>query len=312
MKPKIDYDALFAFTKEGPFYLGIGGIGDLFLCIAVCLEKNITRLIFWSTTGFSHTSQKICDDFSISHFIMGIKPSEDVCAMFAWRACFRHKNLAAAPFAPADLKYLSWSNIRPEELAEKLVFTLPGKDIFGTIQRNESPIVCIAPRGSSDTKRIYPDEFYYLVDAYLERKWKVYVVGTDDDMKLYGERRCTWINTDFIHTPDKSYSIDANTMLKIINSADLVISVDTWVKTYSCLLGIPTIVFKCRTQDRENFFHNAAGDVIFLNLDFWKTMVLVSIEEFLQWNDKPNTLQQMLVPTFRLQRPEDRPSLPHC
>ena len=59
------------------------------------------------------------------------------------------------------------------------------------------------------------------------------------------------------------------------------VSVDTWIKTYSSLAGIKTKVFENRYNGRIYDFGRDSGDLIFLNDEWWKTMTRYKIEDFI-------------------------------
>ena len=68
-------------------------------------------------------------------------------------------------------------------------------------------------------------------------------------------------------------------MLRIINSAEHVISMDTWLKTYTLLCDIPTTVIKTRWNNEYKVYGEDITDRIFLNTKIWPRLNLVKIED---------------------------------
>lgn len=70
-------------------------------------------------------------------------------------------------------------------------------------------------------------------------------------------------------------------MLRIVNSANKVISVDTWLKTYSLLVGIPTTVVMTRWNGEYKQYGEDVTDWIFLNPKIWRNIKLEKVENLL-------------------------------
>lgn len=295
---EINFPSLFEFTQAGPFYVGIGGIGDFLLSAAICFKHGVKRLVFWCSTGYTLAVQEMCDAFGIEHFVIDFFPKGHPCAFFAWQANCRHRNLIVSPIVPSNLDYSFWSK-QENELMAKLAFTMPGRELFGKMPKKTLPAVCVAPRGSNVGKTLYKDEFSAIVSRFAQANWHVYAVGSESDIKFYKEDRCTWISTKTIVDQDGAYPLKTNMMFAILNSCDLVVSVDSWVKTYSCLIETPTVVFMNRQPGSKSHFNNSGGDMIFLNRKFWKTMTLMAIEDFFAVSGKANTLSRILDPKNR-------------
>jgi hypothetical protein len=70
--------------------------------------------------------------------------------------------------------------------------------------------------------------------------------------------------------------------LKIINSADEVISMDTWLKTYSALIGIKTSVIMNRSKGKYIDIFRDPSDYIFLNSDLWPDLEITTFDEIIK------------------------------
>jgi hypothetical protein len=71
-------------------------------------------------------------------------------------------------------------------------------------------------------------------------------------------------------------------MLRIINSAQLVVSVDTWLKTYTLLSNIPTIVVETRWNGAYKAFGEDITDWVFLNRRIWPDIKFEKIDDLLR------------------------------
>jgi hypothetical protein len=70
--------------------------------------------------------------------------------------------------------------------------------------------------------------------------------------------------------------------LKIINSASEIISVDTWLKTYTLLAGIPTKVIESKFYDSYLPFGHDPSDYVFLNTKVWPHLSIVRPENIIR------------------------------
>jgi len=261
------------FANAGPYYLGIGGLGDLILTLGTLFHDPSARLIFWATTGLPLVAKKMLLAFGVKEYYLLPAFPADPIGRFVWEACYRHRNLVAWPIAPYTLDYDEWASLT-DEYTRRLVPEIPLIERFGTVPKDGRRVLCLVPKGSLVQKTVYPDEFRTIVNRYFKEGWKIYAVGGLSEITSYQDDRCDWINTDYIKTPDRTLSIDTKTLFRVLNSCDLVISVDTWVKTYTCMAGIETLVLRPRLPPHQHAYFQA-GDHIFLNPGIWKTMKLL-------------------------------------
>jgi hypothetical protein len=123
---------------------------------------------------------------------------------------------------------------------------------------------------------LYPDEYQTLVSIYLQNGYKVYSTGSENDIKFYPQIKNDnhfWLTSDKIICRNKVEKINNfKKFLQIINSATVVVSVDTWIKSYSALAGIKTRVIQNRFNDVYQPVGFDPSDYIFLNTDFYPTM----------------------------------------
>ena len=69
--------------------------------------------------------------------------------------------------------------------------------------------------------------------------------------------------------------------LKTINSAKEVISVDTWLKTYTLLAGLPTKVIESKFHGSYMPFGHDSSDYVFINPNIWKNIKIVRPENII-------------------------------
>jgi hypothetical protein len=272
----VKIETILKFINDDKFYLGYGGIGDLWLSLSTCYNAVNPRLVFWSTNSFSDIVKRISESMKINVLVVPFGANTPY-SRFIWETCHRHKNLAAKPIFPSTLSLLKEWESNTELNLSRIGDSIPLKEIFGTVQKTDK-MVCMAPVGSCKSRMLDKNEFSKLVESYISNKWRVFSVAAASQIDYYEEDRCEWLNTDFIKHGEKTISIDITTMFKIINSCDLIVSLDTWLKTYTCLAGIPTKVIMNK-RHKKYYFDNNGSDRIFLNLEKWKSMSLVTLDE---------------------------------
>jgi len=166
---------------------------------------------------------------------------------------------------------------------------VPWREHFGEI-RFEEPVIVIAPSGShkdlSRQRYLNNNEYKQLVEKYLNKGYRVYVTGAINDIHHFGlinRENFYWLTSEQMH--DGKGNITSSNLLdifKIVNGAELVISVDTWLKCYSLLCGIPTHVVKTRWNGKyDSIGEHDVADWIFLNPNMWQSIKSVTIEEIL-------------------------------
>ena len=153
----------------------------------------------------------------------------------------------------------------------------------------DKPVVILQPSGShKDTKRqryLNVEEYKELTKKYLGKGYKVYAVGSMNDLHFFGlidKDNFFWLNSDSIYDGrGNTRPSDLKNMLRIINSAEHVLSVDTWLKTYTLLCDIPTTVIETRWDGKYKNYGEDITDFIFLNKSIWPHLTMAKIESLL-------------------------------
>lgn len=265
------------------YYLGFGGLGDALLLIAICWNDPKAKVVFFANQiSFIRSFFEL---FGISVYlhdnIMGTRMAAYIYDFMKTLPDFKQSAHLAD-----GLNYDDWNN------ENKYIPRI--KESTGWIQhlgkeKSNNPVVIIAPSGShKDLKRqrfLHAHEHQQLVNLNLDKGYKVYVTGSMSDLhhyKLIDRDNFRWLCSDKIYDGKGNVeNSDLKRMLRIINSAEYVISMDTYLKTYSLLCGIPTYVIKTRYNGDYKNIGEDITDLIFLNPKIWKNIKIVTVEEML-------------------------------
>ncbi|MGH7175058.1 MAG: hypothetical protein ACREGR_01715, partial [Minisyncoccia bacterium] len=130
------------------------------------------------------------------------------------------------------------------------------------------------------------DELVALVRHRQNRGVQVWLTGSQDDLNTYRSALLNgvqWVTSLSTHRlGGKTEYHNLGRLLWLANEADEVISMDTWLKTYTLLKGKPTKVVLNRVGGQYvNRCCNDSSDAIFLNPALWPAIQQVTVEELL-------------------------------
>lgn len=244
------------------YYLGFGGLGDALLLLAACYKDGKAKVVFFANPN--PLIKQFFDLFNIKHFIfpniMGQPLAKPIYNMMKLLPTFQ----TSAHLAD-ELDYGDWIN---EKYLTRIVKKTDWIERFG---KKEKDIITIMPSGSNkDTRRqrfLTKDEYNRLLNKLSN--YKVYSIGSHEDKNYYNMGNWIVINGDL------------QAILPIINSSIKIFSTDTWLKTYSLLCGIETIVFKTRWNGQYRQLGEDSTDWIFLNPKIWN-INLTSLESVIE------------------------------
>lgn len=275
--------------KVGNYYITFGGVGDVILLLAEAYRDPDAKIIFYANQGSLDFAKLFLNEFKVPHFvrpnIMGTSLANTAVDLL--RSTGR---LQTSAHLPDGLDYGDWSR-NQEKYRQRMPKKTDWVNKFGFIpELKNKKIAIIAPSGSYRTnwkqKYLHIHEYELLVDLYLRNGYIVYSTGSDADKNYYQNIRHHahfWLTSDKIYNGKNFYdAINFKHFIQIINSATEVLSVDTWIKTYSSLANIPTKVFENRYNGRIYDFGRDSGDIVFLNDEWWDSMKRYKIEDFLQ------------------------------
>lgn len=274
--------------NHGNIYVVFGGVGDLILVLAECYKDVSAKLIFFANNNAAEFGKHFLNHFKVHSYIhpniMGSKTANHVVDYL--KGTGRLKNSA---HLAQGLYFTDWS-LNTEIYKNRMVRSTSWLNDVGVVQQFKSKkTMLISPSGSFRSqhkqKFLSDDEYTGIVNYYLKHNYHVISTGADKDYNFYtkiNHENHFWITADkLVEKNQKINPLKFHDFLQLINSASEVISVDTWLKTYTCLAGIPTKVIPNRSNNDWLPFGVDPSDYIFLNEDFWPSMRLTKPEEII-------------------------------
>jgi hypothetical protein len=275
--------------SNGNLYLTFGGTGDLVLLLGECYNDKSSKVIYFANEGSVELANEFIKFFNLKSFIhpnlMGTRT-----ANHAEDVLIRTGRLKTSAHLAKNLDYADWKR-NTKYYEPRLPKTT---DWISRIGKNEiyanKKVLVICPTGSvrNESKQRYLTTLEYLtiVTLYLKKGWTVFSTGSEQDTLLYpaiNDANHFWITSTKLY---KNGSLTSTHpfihFLKIINSATEVISVDTWLKTYTLLAGIPTKVIESKFYGAYLPFGHDPSDFVFLNKNVWPHLSIVKPESILE------------------------------
>lgn len=270
-------------NPQANYYLGFGGLGDALLLLATCWDDPKAKVVYFANqTPFV---KQFFELFKIPVFleknIMGTKLAGQIFDLMT-----HNQNFKQSAHLADGLYFEDWRN--EDKYIKRIKNYVPWSDYFGAIKTN-FPILIVGPSGShKDPHRqryLNQEEYKSIVNKGLDEKYKVFASGSVSDLhyyKLIQRENFHWLTSDKIYNWNgTSEDINLKKMLQIINGAEKVISMDTWLKTYTLLCNINTIVVKTRWDNNYITYGDDVTDWIFLNNKIWPNLKLEQIENLL-------------------------------
>lgn len=268
--------------RQSHLYLGIGGAGDALLLLAACYRDPKARITFFAN------ELDFCPKFFEIFGVPTLVRTNDIARPQLRKIVQTFRKLPGfrtSAHLPDNLRYNEWRDL-PGKYERRIVARVPWREHLGLIPPAK-PSVVICPSGSvqADARRRFltVDEYNHLVGAYLAKGFAIYTVGSEANLqqyRLYPSPDCTWLSAGGrIDQFGRRIDISLMEVLQRINGAQEVISVDTWVKTYSLLAGIPTKVIATRWHGEYRIGTSRdASDRVFLNPKIWPELRLCTFE----------------------------------
>lgn len=269
-------------SSNNDHYLGFGGIGDSVLLLAATWNNSNARVVFFANSGSSEFIKSLFkvfnNDLLILPNIMGSSLANKIHNMF-----LANRKFKTSAHLADGLYHEDWRN--QEKYLQRIINSTPWLDVLGKKVHDKKSVV-ICPTGSSrDMARqrfITRQEYTRLVKKYLNKNWVVFVTGAERDMSFYPlvDENCYWLSKNgVLEFNGKKTGITIRDMLQIINGADEIISVDTWLKTYTLLVGLPTTMILTRWNGRYKDFGIDTTDWVFSNKAIWPKLVTATVED---------------------------------
>jgi len=257
-----------------PFVLSQGGLGDALLTIAASYRYLKCKILYGCNDSVKNVMELFFSAFKVRHTIMPTFHGN--MRLFNWLAS--HPHCMSTCHIPPSMNYGDWgaNKFKYEECID---LYLPVKQIFGTVSSN-IPIITLAP-GSINSgpdpqahkqRSITKEEYQSLVNGYLD-KYAVYVIGSEEQFSMYGlinHPNFHWMTFDTtINYLNQRTPQGIQQCFAIVNSSEMVVSVDTWLKTYSMLGQLPTTILQSKSGGKYINGPIDASDNIFLNPSLW-------------------------------------------
>ena len=282
-----------------PFVIAGGGIGDCLLAIASSFANNKCKILFAPNPSIIKSIDAFLTAFDVEYEILPSFPSNNGKD---FKYLSKHSLCKSTCHMPIELDYKHWSKDIPYYEA-KIHTKVPVQQLFGKTM-SELPIITIAPGTVNDNKNIKMrsmerDAYLQLIRKYLDQ-YEVYVTGTDKQREYYGNinhRNFRWVTFNSITQNGTTSSYKIEDLFSIINSSEKVLSIDTWLKTYSCMAGVPTIVFQSKINGKYLTKTNDSSDVIFLNKKLWN-LTVKRVENVLESPHDTYGLKQLKTDTY--------------
>lgn len=265
-------------NNNAAVYAGVGGLGDALLTIAAAYNEPGSKIVFGSNGGVKQTVAQLFDALGIEALLVrNFNGSSE--GMAVWNNIVEHIHCKSSVHIPKDLNYRDWG-VNTKSYFDKIVKRMPLIKIMGKLvnPRATGKVIGLCPRGSDHTsvwkqRYLSKDEFNRMVKKLLEEKATVIVFGSEDDLNYYGvyqDNNVIFMNSNFaVSHPAPRYPISMRHMLTAINACDQIISVDSWLKTYAALAGIPCKVIMNRYFGKSVLDYADPSDMIFLDASVW-------------------------------------------
>jgi hypothetical protein len=214
------------------FYLGMGGLGDFLIFISTfydCLDEKI-NVIWFTENGEQDSIKELSSCFEKIKNILVFSKS---ISINKWFDFVSSNKCLGTGITPKNLNYSEWKDV---DIFKKYnVIEFP-KFVEEFNQKTSENYICVMASGGRESEKNVGKNKSFSSETVLKiveetKNKKVYLVGKDDDIRFPKE----W-NRDFLKKKIKD-------QMFLIKNAQKVYSVDSWVKTWSAMCGIETIVF---------------------------------------------------------------------
>jgi hypothetical protein len=268
------------------WYLNFGGTGDLVLLLAGCYNDTNAQVVFCANTCSMDLSKELLEffkkDYLLSRNVMGSRTANTIYDYMRARP-----NLKPSAHLSKGLNFGDWP-INQEYYKKNITLNTNWINEIGKNSYfNGNRVIVIQPSGSVKTldrqRYLTQNEYNSLVKRLVNDNYYVITTGSQGDKEYYNWR--PWTNKNYFMTSNQLFgmnnvsSIDLKTFLQTINTAEKVISMDTWLKTYTSIAGIETVVIQSRCRGGYLGVGSDVGDSIFLNTKWWPNMRVIKYED---------------------------------
>lgn len=264
-------------SNDFDYYLGFGGTGDALVLLASCWNNPKAKVIFFANNESKTLTEKFFQLFSLQYYLHPNIMGQPIASKI-YQYLKKHPKFKVSGHLADELNYGDWRN--EAKYIPRIIKSVPWIDKLGKVASNAT---IIAPSGSikevSRQRYLQNGELTKLITKFNN----VYLTGSDNDYNYYklSIGNHLWLTTDNMKGKNTIENIDLRKMLQIINGCKQVYSMDSFLKTYSLLVGLPTTVISTRWHGKYKNYGEDTTDWIFLNKNIWKNIKITTIEEIL-------------------------------
>ena len=274
------------FDYECNAYMGIGGIGDLLLVLALCYDQKNPKILFLANDPDNKLTLDLLKFFNVE-FLIHRNLFDSSWINFVYN---HFKNLPcyrSSAHTPDNLRYDDWVNI--EKYIPRIKTNTNWDKLINTKRWFKEKYVVICPSGSTKAtnKKRYlsHEEYKTIILKFLQYNYKIITTSHESDISLYGlfpNKNCMWMtNEKIIQYNGSENNININDFLQIIYNSDDCISMDTYLKTLILLLNKEVKVIQTKYDGEYNNHFIDPSDKIFLNQDIWPKLKIYKHEDLL-------------------------------
>lgn len=261
--------------NDGNCYVVFGGVGDLVLVLGECWEDPEAKVLFFANVNSRQFGEEFLKLFNKKYMVFPNLMGTSTAPRLVSDIRSTGRLMPSAHLAD-ELDFDDWKR-DTYKYKKRITSETDWKNFIG-MESKAKKVMILCPSGSTkDLNRqryLAHDEYLAIVHTYIRKGFMVYSTGSDMDCSYYpfiANPNHVWLMSDKIVDYKKNKISHAfEKFLKIINSADEVVSMDTWLKTYSCMAGIETKVIMNRSKNGYIDLFRDPSDCIFLNSDIWK------------------------------------------
>lgn len=288
----------FIVNRRKPIYLGFGGMGDFMLTLASYEQSKIeSHIIFYANTNSMKFIKDMGKTFnakvSVFQNIYGSQLARDIFKLLKISGLLQ---ISGHLPNKDNLCYTDWQK-NTAIYKQQIVNQTNWLQRFGLNKDlPQSDLIGLTPSGSwksNSIKRFLTrDEFTDVYKKIISANKIPVIFSSESDFNYYcvGNKHLKtgfYLTNNIIHNFNTltKKNIDCNYFISAINSCEKMISMDTWIKTYTCLIQKPTIVIANRDANGNDKKYGDWGtDFIFLNTEIWPTLSVVGYKNFISEN----------------------------
>lgn len=214
------------------FYLGMGGLGDFLIFLSTFYDdlKESISIVWFAEEGEQNSIKNLSSCFKkIKNTLVFSKN----ISSNKWFDFVSSNKCLGTGITPKNLNYTEWNNV---DIFKKYNVVEFPKFVQEFETKTIENYICIMTQGGRESEKNVGKNKCLLnetVQKIIEevKNENVYFVGQSDDLRFPKEWNRNYLGKDI------------KDQLKLIKNSKKVYSVDSWVKTWSAMCGIDTIVF---------------------------------------------------------------------